>query len=55
MGRKSKQELQENQPLDKKEIIECLKESQIDLNKINTDEFAMNIYQFTKLFYDNIK
>jgi len=52
MGRKSNQELQEKQLLNKSEIIECLPDSS---TLFKENEFAFNLYQFTKLIYDNIK
>lgn len=52
MGRKSNQELQEKQLLNKSEIIECLPDSS---TLFEENEFAFNLYQFTKLIYDNIK
>ena len=55
MGRKTKQELQETQLLNKSEILECLPDSFQLFQKNHDDEFAFNLYQFTKLIYDNIK
>ncbi|WP_339915899.1 hypothetical protein [Yeosuana marina] len=55
MGRKSNQELQETQLLSKSEILECLPDSHQVLQKNQDDEFALSLYQFTKLIYDNIK
>ena len=55
MGRKSKQELKQNQFLTKNEIVDYLNDSELDLDEINTETFAMSLYQFTKLIYDNIK
>ena len=55
MGRKSFQELQENQILTESEILECLPESLTSLEGIEINEFAFSLYQFTKLIYDNIK
>ena len=55
MGRKSKQELQETQLLSKSEVLECLPDSYQNLQKSRDDEFALSLYQFTKLIYDNIK
>ncbi len=55
MGRKSKQELQERQLLTESEIKECLNDAyKVDLKNLN-DDFAFNLYQFTKLIYNNIK
>jgi hypothetical protein len=55
MGRKSKQELQEELLLNKSEILECLTDSLEVLQKNQDDEFSLSLYQFTKLIYDNIK
>jgi len=55
MGRKSKQELQEKQLLNKLEIIECLTDSPTLFQENEDHEFAFNLYQFTKLIYNNIK
>ena len=55
MGRKSFQELQEKQLLNKSEILECLPESLQDFQKNLDEEFALSLYQFAKLIYDNIK
>lgn len=55
MGRKSKQELQEKQLLNKSEIIEYLPESFKAFKENQSYEFAFNLYQFTRLIYDNIK
>ncbi len=55
MGRKSKQELQEKQLLNESEIKEYLPESFKEFHNIENYEFAFNLYQFTRLIYDNIK
>ncbi|MBU3821253.1 hypothetical protein KO566_04205 [Flavobacteriaceae bacterium XHP0103] len=55
MGRKSKQKLQESQFLNKSEIFECLPEEESILEGKEHTEFAFNLYQFTKLIYENIK
>lgn len=55
MGRKSKQELQQTQLLIKSEILECLPDSFKGFQSNQDDEFALSLYQFTKLIYDNIK
>ena len=55
MGRKSVQELQEKQLLNKSEILECLPDSLTSFKDNEINEFAFSLYQFTKLIYDNIK
>lgn len=55
MGRKSKQELQERQLLTESEIKECLTDSNKVHQKNLNDDFAFNLYLFTKLIYNNIK
>lgn len=55
MGRKSFQELQESQFLNKSEILDDLSNSLEVFQKNQVEEFAFNLYQFTKLIYDNIK
>jgi hypothetical protein len=55
MGRKSFQELQESQLLSNSELLDYLSDSLNPSKKNKVEEFAFNLYQFTKLIYDNTK
>lgn len=55
MGRKSKQKLQEIQLLSNSEILECLPNSIATIQKNLDTEFALSLFEFTKLIYNNIK
>jgi hypothetical protein len=55
MGRKSLQEIQQKQLLDKNELAGFLSKEFIDLNEAQKNELALSIYQFTKLIFDSAK
>lgn len=54
MGRKSKKQFQEIQLLNKSEILEYVSDLSEDSSNLD-DTFILNMYQFTKLIFDNIK
>jgi hypothetical protein len=55
MGRKSLQELRQQQFLDNTELHEQLSKEFIVLNEKQKNEIALSLYQFTKLIYDSVK
>ncbi len=54
MGRKSLQELEQEQLLNDSEFAEILSDSYSLLNKNEKNEIALSLYKFTKLMFDNI-
>jgi hypothetical protein len=53
MGRKSKLKLQEAQLIEEQELTKCLGDIFSSLNNHEKHDFALSLFQFTKLIYDN--